>query len=107
MALNPVARSSRAEMCSHWTWAGSSSQYQNRPWQYPPMPGGRESVAASAKAATMCGYGVRGERRAGMATSKGAPPHSPASRSCSRIWAAADGPRVTMLWRSWWEDCSL
>eukprot|EP00965_Chrysotila_dentata_P136691 4520448-Pleurochrysis_carterae.AAC.2 len=33
MALNPVARSSRAEMCSHRRWTGSSSQYQNSPWQ--------------------------------------------------------------------------
>eukprot|EP00965_Chrysotila_dentata_P061231 2028356-Pleurochrysis_carterae.AAC.1 len=32
MALKPVARSSRAEMCSHRRGTGSSSQYQNSPW---------------------------------------------------------------------------
>eukprot|EP00965_Chrysotila_dentata_P092399 3049719-Pleurochrysis_carterae.AAC.2 len=31
MALNPVARSSSAVMCSHSTWTGESSMYQKRP----------------------------------------------------------------------------
>eukprot|EP00965_Chrysotila_dentata_P071312 2356797-Pleurochrysis_carterae.AAC.1 len=42
-------------MCSHRTCTGWSSTYQYIPWQYPPMPGGKESVAASAKAVTMLG----------------------------------------------------
>eukprot|EP00965_Chrysotila_dentata_P052607 1745727-Pleurochrysis_carterae.AAC.1 len=61
-------------MCSHWTWTGESSTYQKRPWQYPPSPGGAESVAASAYAATMCGCGRGSARMAGMATVRGAPP---------------------------------
>eukprot|EP00965_Chrysotila_dentata_P092176 3042863-Pleurochrysis_carterae.AAC.1 len=42
-------------MCSHCTCTGCSSMYQYIPWQYPPMPGGQESVAASANAVTMLG----------------------------------------------------
>eukprot|EP00965_Chrysotila_dentata_P056951 1889798-Pleurochrysis_carterae.AAC.1 len=52
IALNPVASNSNEVMCNHSMCSGESSRYQYMPWQYPPMPGGTESVAASAKAAT-------------------------------------------------------
>eukprot|EP00965_Chrysotila_dentata_P052047 1727424-Pleurochrysis_carterae.AAC.1 len=85
MALKPIARSSNAVMWSQRVWRVESSTYQNRPWQYPPRPGGVESVAASAYAVTMCGCGDTAARMAGIATVSGAPPCKAASASCSRM----------------------
>eukprot|EP00965_Chrysotila_dentata_P155385 5133532-Pleurochrysis_carterae.AAC.1 len=48
IALKPVASSSNTDMWSQSTWGGVRWRYQNVPWQYPPMPGDSESVAASA-----------------------------------------------------------